>query len=1366
MSASDQPVSPEDQAGDAAVESVDPQSVEGVFVAALTKSPEERAAFLDEICGDDSERRMRVEALLAAYEDAGSFLEKPASNLQGRFGPTSTTSLDFLEPSDTAGSLGRIGQYEVLDLIGRGGMGMVLRAADPKLNRVVAVKVLAPELAVNPNARRRFLREAQAAAAISHPHVVTIHAVDDNNPPYLVMECIVGQSLQDRLNDEGALPLTEILRIGKQVSEGLAAAHAEGLIHRDIKPSNILLENGVQRVKITDFGLARAVDDATITRTGEVSGTPQYMSPEQARGERLDHRSDMFSLGCVLYAMCTGRSPFRSSSLAEAVKRVTDDAPRPIAEINPDLPPWLVQIVEQLLEKDPAARPQSAEQLADLLGRHLAEIQRPPGARQGHEAINAEALAEASARRSSRRTADRPLPATSLASGSNRLGTKYVRGLAAATVAGGLMGLWLSQAANWPRQLNSAGMALLLIFALAAILRRLIPLAGRFSWPMWVLSLFSLMLFLWTTAFTVAAVAERSEVEQFGWLLLAALGLINVLAIWLTIRLLSRSPAIAASSIWTKPRTIPRWSGVTLVLIVVTGIFGKAWYDGRPEPDITAGKSIQRADPADIRIAPGSTPAGNYEGGMSGGPGMSGMEPVPAAVPPAQGALTLIITDPAVQVWLESKPEEQKQSPMDEMDGMSMSSYGDMGMMGAQPGGAGDYGMEMGMGGEYGGDMFGGYFGSYSRSFSGKDSPRTVELPAGAYLLHITIEGTGWEKADGSRAVTGYTDEVTVKPGETVARTIQADLNRLATAAPDFSRPGLYRFHWPSTPVPTLLSQPQARVVQRLFKAYAAGTPAVAEKELLTAAFPATNEAGATGAEEGPDRPQTLEELFNDGQHPAWGRLIVPAEKGTWRLAPFEDETSTDDRGTPMGSEMPGSGTPAGEGSGPASSRPIRGGYGGASGAPLERRGTLVIDLRSTGMLVAVRRKSSFDRITLSEETITTMGQTALQLPPGEYEVLMRDELAGWSTREIGTPIRDRIESLFVRQGTTTQLIVRRDLKRNLIYRARSRTENEFYWNGTRFRLVSSQVAPVTTLLKALIDGEPDVDEATLLSAAGESQFETVTELFRETTWRTPSGERTITRDRETWLEGNLVIPGEKEGTWRLSPPVWGTVEIDVKAPGFRLTIPPQDGEGPSASWFQLQPAPKFTIELPVGSASLQLYDNLVHWDEPLLGNSRTETSTVTISSAEPVRVLVDRTPEDLRAVADFEWSDRTNMARFDWPLQVLPPFSGWGGSSNHISRDQAAVIRVLLRAYADGQPEVPEKQLLERAGLEDRTFAELFPPETRNQLGYLIAGQDEGTWRLAPLPEGFLNRPEDANEPSKPADADEEPPMPMDNAA
>ena len=186
--------------------------------------------------------------------------------------------------------------------------------------------MLAPTLAANATARKRFLREARAAAAISHDHVVTVYAVEENEPapdsphavrggpPYLVMEFVDGQSLEQKIDRVGHLELKEILRIGRQVAAGLEAAHRQGLIHRDIKPSNILLQNSVERVKITDFGLARAADDVGITHTGEVAGTPQYMSPEQAQGNPIDARSDLFSLGCVLYAMCTGRSPFRAES--------------------------------------------------------------------------------------------------------------------------------------------------------------------------------------------------------------------------------------------------------------------------------------------------------------------------------------------------------------------------------------------------------------------------------------------------------------------------------------------------------------------------------------------------------------------------------------------------------------------------------------------------------------------------------------------------------------------------------------------------------------------------------------------------------------------------------------------------------------------------------------------------------------------------------------------------------------------------------------------------------------------------------------------------------------------------------------------
>jgi len=189
----------------------------------------------------------------------------------------------------------------------------------------VAVKLMAPHLAASGSARRRFTREARAAAAIVHPHVMPIHSVNSSGRlPYLVMPCVACESLQQRINREGPLELKEILRISSRIAAGLAAAHAQGLVHRDVKPANILLEKGVDRVMLTDFGLARAVDDASLTKTGVIAGTPQYMSPEQARGEAIDHRSDLFSLGSVMYAMCTGRPPFRAETSYGILRRITD----------------------------------------------------------------------------------------------------------------------------------------------------------------------------------------------------------------------------------------------------------------------------------------------------------------------------------------------------------------------------------------------------------------------------------------------------------------------------------------------------------------------------------------------------------------------------------------------------------------------------------------------------------------------------------------------------------------------------------------------------------------------------------------------------------------------------------------------------------------------------------------------------------------------------------------------------------------------------------------------------------------------------------------------------------------------------------
>ncbi len=288
------------------------------------------------------------------------------------------TVLKLLAPTDDDRMLGRWGTYEVMGVVGSGGMGVVLKAFDAALNRYVAIKILAPHLGTSGAAIRRFSREGKAAAAVVHDNVIEIYGVAEAaGLPYLVMPYVRGPSLQRRLDDEGPLAVVEILRVAMQAAAGLAAAHAQGLVHRDVKPANILLADGIERVKLTDFGLARAADDASLTKTGIIAGTPQYMSPEQARGEPVDPRSDLFSLGSVLYAMCTGRPPFRAETSYGVLRRITDEEPRPIREINPDIPDWLCAIVARLMAKRPEDRFQSAREVAALLEQCLAHVQQP-----------------------------------------------------------------------------------------------------------------------------------------------------------------------------------------------------------------------------------------------------------------------------------------------------------------------------------------------------------------------------------------------------------------------------------------------------------------------------------------------------------------------------------------------------------------------------------------------------------------------------------------------------------------------------------------------------------------------------------------------------------------------------------------------------------------------------------------------------------------------------------------------------------------------------------------------------------------------------------------------------------------------------
>jgi eukaryotic-like serine/threonine-protein kinase len=289
----------------------------------------------------------------------------------------------FLTPSDRPGVLGTLAHYEVLGPIGRGGMGVVLKGFDTKLQRPVAIKMLAPALAGSGNARMRFIREAQAAAQVRDSRVVGIYDVDQNGPlPFIVMELIDGISLDQRIKRGGPMEIKEILKIAVQIAEGLAAAHRQGLVHRDIKPANILLESGGTRVKITDFGLARAVDDASITQAGVISGTPMYMAPEQGQGEAVDHRADLFSFGSVLYAMCVGHAPFRGKGSLAVIRRVCDEPHQPISEINPAIPKGLCDIVDKLLAKDRDERFDSAKTVADHLRRQFINLQAPQPAPQ------------------------------------------------------------------------------------------------------------------------------------------------------------------------------------------------------------------------------------------------------------------------------------------------------------------------------------------------------------------------------------------------------------------------------------------------------------------------------------------------------------------------------------------------------------------------------------------------------------------------------------------------------------------------------------------------------------------------------------------------------------------------------------------------------------------------------------------------------------------------------------------------------------------------------------------------------------------------------------------------------------------------
>jgi hypothetical protein len=371
----------------------DRQRVDSIVASALSLDPAARAVWLDQACGDDAALRAWVEALIRAREqpalDRGATPAK-ASTTHGGNGECHAAEIaerlsagdaaaslirSLLAPSTVPGSLGRLGGYEALEILGQGSIGIVLRALDEKQQRVVAIKVLSPALAANVTTRRRFLDEARAAAPVCHENVVAIYAVHEQPIPYLVMEYVAGPSLQEKLAATGPLELKQVLRIGQQIAAGLAAAHRQGVLHRAIKPGNILLGYGVARVKITDFGLSAALNDAGPRQGGLASGAPTYMAPEQALGDEVDGRADLFSLGTLLYTLCTGRLPFGESGSLAILKHIVEDQPRDIRELNRDIPPWLCEIIARLHAKMPAERYQSAAEVAEMLVERLAALQ-------------------------------------------------------------------------------------------------------------------------------------------------------------------------------------------------------------------------------------------------------------------------------------------------------------------------------------------------------------------------------------------------------------------------------------------------------------------------------------------------------------------------------------------------------------------------------------------------------------------------------------------------------------------------------------------------------------------------------------------------------------------------------------------------------------------------------------------------------------------------------------------------------------------------------------------------------------------------------------------------------------------------------
>src|SRR5215469_3073846 len=346
------------------------QRARDVLHEAMQMEEEERSDFLDSQCASDPSLRAELKELLAAEGELGSsFLEEPA--MVHAVSRAETSDHTCVLPPGT-----KLGPYVVQSLIGAGGMGEVYRARDASLKRDVAIKVLPASYSLDPDRLRRFQLEAEAAAALNHANILSVfHIGQQDGSSYIVSELLEGETLRERLR-HGALKLRDAIDIAMQTAKGLAAAHEKGIAHRDLKPENLFLAKD-GRVKILDFGLAKLMQTATPegptlsgndqTDAGRILGTVGYMSPEQVRGEPADGRSDIFSLGCVLYETLTGKRAFRKPTSVETMHAILNEDPPAASEITRTMPPGLERVVQRCLEKPPDRRFQSASDLAFAL---------------------------------------------------------------------------------------------------------------------------------------------------------------------------------------------------------------------------------------------------------------------------------------------------------------------------------------------------------------------------------------------------------------------------------------------------------------------------------------------------------------------------------------------------------------------------------------------------------------------------------------------------------------------------------------------------------------------------------------------------------------------------------------------------------------------------------------------------------------------------------------------------------------------------------------------------------------------------------------------------------------------------------------